>query len=557
MSRAAIAAIAVVGACSEPKGATQHESISSSVERDAAPGRLASTDRTACLADAEQVTALWTRLEHALKVGHAAGVDAVVAIAAGEVRRIHADDRAFEGQSFPVDARRTAVFASYLCGGHSEGGVLLLVAEREPGWWAVVDRQAFPAGAYPEVVAASGTGLLVVSSSLRTQDTLSRLWLFHADGDAWRVPFDRDGLIGLKTDVQGEIIAARWREHSSVFGTSVDGPMPAFEVNLSLDGSTPPEVRSLAPWLTTIEEACRTEPDNPRIACGEDTAIVGTRVVGRYAAVTFQGPGTRVRCGDEAIGSAIVEDVAVVVDLQRAGDAWQILDRRPVDRGCAATAAAGSAGPFVSHHESYYRADGDYVVEGRGTGQVRRIANLRDEARLLARDAGTFYWISAESGRVRRLVGDEPETLDEGGFDVAGLAAHNDAVYWSVYGRGEIRRHQAGRVETVATGLDMPMGLAFHGDVLLVASASGLIAVNLATGSRTTMDVEALAPVSVAAEGDTVVWSEAGGRVMASTGGVTKLVADQAAPLHVAISNHVITWRDRTSGRLRQRAAAP
>jgi hypothetical protein len=175
----------------------------------------------------------------------------------------------------------------------------------------------------------------------------------------------------------------------------------------------------------------------------------------------------------------------------------------------------------------------------------RMARDLGDQPLFISADARTIYWISEETGRLRSLAANEstPTTLAELPLGAAGLAAHDGTIYWSMYSAGEVWRYRDGRAEVFASGLEMPMGIATNGDSLLVATARGIIAV-APDGRVTITGAEALAPIAVASRNGTLVWIEAGGRVMAASDHGARVIADRGRPTQLVIRDRDVFWVD-------------
>jgi sugar lactone lactonase YvrE len=196
---------------------------------------------------------------------------------------------------------------------------------------------------------------------------------------------------------------------------------------------------------------------------------------------------------------------------------------------------------------------GEDVLIQRDEG--RAVLDLRDQARFIASNGDATYWVSAETGRLRRITAQqaEPVTLAELPLSASGLAVAGDSVYWSLYSTGEVRKYINGQIEVVASGLDMPMGLTVDGGMLLVGVATGIAAIDRTSGEVKRLSFEALAPIAVASGNGAVAWVEAGGRVMAaSRGGSTQVLADHGRPTQVAIYRRDVLWVDASDGTVRR-----
>jgi len=465
-----------------------------------------------------------------------------------------------------VDEARLAVFTQYRCGQQSSGGRLLLLRRTQPAGWRIVDRMVFPPGELAAVVARAGGSFVLTSSMSSTQHSTSQLWLVHALDDRWQQRFFDRALVDLEVEVSasGADVVARWSRWPTPLARSVAGPKPRYEIVLPLDARVAVgRVRSTTPWLVAADEYCRTR------RCG-DVAMTATSYAGELATVRLEGPGARRDCDGEAIGSSIVSDLAVVLDLERSDGAWSVIGSRPADRGCAATRTTGTnrrrfargtevlartaPGSALAPDENGLVWTRDEVLVTWRPGTRPGHQELRDRAQALARDGGSTVWISSETRDVRRIRGDgAPETLTRAELDAVGVASVDGVVYWTCYASGKLWQLRGGARTVLTSGLAMPMGLAVVGDALLVSTATGIVRVDRRDGTVTATSLPASAPLWLAARGDTTAWTDAAGRVVVSgPRGRAHVIAYGGRPTQIALQDRYVVWLDSADGRVRR-----
>ncbi len=562
----------IFASCGEPRGAT-----SADVNAECSPHGLAAeatpiekqrarsqaARATDCsLSDAGE-TAFWADVERSLEGLSGPTVDNALIAAVGAIQSMRAVDAAVEGEPHPIDDARGAMFVSYDCGMYSGGARLFLLGRQSGDKWGVVDSVAFAAGpAHSALVASGGAAFAIESASMGTKYKTSNLLLVRARDKRWVRVFARDELIDLRISANRDSVVAAWSEAPRSFTHSIDGPQLSFEVTLPLvRGQAPSPVRSTTPSFQALDAFCRKHPRERRVPCGPHDWVTSSVQSGPFAALRIEGARADIACQGESIGGFIVGDHATVVELREDRGRWTPVATRPADRGCAATRTTLTRLDNQAHSASRIVArasvrpavalDGDALLwtgEEEAiikTSAARFVRALRDQPLFIAAEAGTTYWISAETGRLRSLAADEPApvTLAEPDLGAAGLAVRDGTVYWSMYSEGEVWRYRNGRAEVFATGLEMPMGIAVDGDSLLVATALGIMTI-APDGRVKNTDAKALAPIAVASRNGALAWIEAGGRVMAASEGGARVIADRGWPTQLVILGSDVFWVD-------------
>lgn len=455
------------------------------------------------------------------------------------------------------------VVATYECGALSLGGRLWLLTEVDVDRWAVTDERRAPDGEHVTLLAPAPGVYALIGVRWATQRNTFAIQIVRAVDDKWRTLFTRSGLIDLEAR-QRRDPTFTWAEPFQAFALSGGGPLRAFAATLepSAQGVA---IASTTPWLEALERWCAAPRPARRAGelCNADTAVNAVRVVGDFAAVTLAGPRTAVDCRGEAPASWIASDRGTVVELRGdAGGAWRVVDVRSEDRGCAtrvppaqrstaraAVRGADSAIVLVRDGHRYWTRGGALMQDG---GAVATIDPVAGAAAI--DDAGRVYVASAWPPRIQRTApGGEATTLVEPTSPADGLTLAGDKLYWSTYSTGEVFALVGDQPRVVARGLDRPWGLAAVPGALLVATATGIRRVDLATGQVVDTVLPALAPMGVAVAGDVVAWTEAGGRVMlAVPGQAVRVVATGGRPLTLGLEDHAVVWADASDGTIRQ-----
>jgi len=560
----------VLASCSDPQGSACKDvkiERTSDLVGDAAllhvQDDLADDGTSDCTMSDAAEARFWAGVERRLDRLAAHDVDSALVAAVAAIQSMRAHEALEAGQPHRVDEYRGAVFVSNECGAYSGGARLFLIGRTSAEHWGVLDSVALPSGtAHSAVVASSDGSFVIEAASLGPQHKTSSLSVVRARGDQWERVFGRDGLINLRVTPASGAVVANWAEEPRSFTHSIDGPQLSFEATLPLSPTqAPAAVRSTAPWFQALDAYCHEHRSDRRLPCGPDDWVTSLRRAGRFAALQVEGSNADVSCQGESIGGFLAGDRATVVELREQSGRWNVFAARPADRGCAAARTSITRGS--GKHEAPARmiarspvrsalaASGQTLVwttenSAITTDMRSRIArDLGDQPLFIAVDAGTIYWISAETGRLRLLAANEstPTTLANLPLGAAGLAVHNGTIYWSMYSEGEVWRYRNGRAEVFASGLKMPMGLAVDGDSVLVATAFAIIAI-APDGSVRSTGVEALAPIAVASRSGALAWIEAAGRVMAASEHGARVVADRGRPTQLGILGRDVFWVD-------------
>jgi hypothetical protein len=511
---------------------------------------------------------LWRSVETGLlDAVNARSSDAVATRVRKAIARARARDASLRGQGVEIDAAHEAIFFSYECGALAKGGRLWILTRDDDGRWGATATLTIADGEHAALLAAAPGRLAVLGTVWATQHRTSHLQIVRPDGGRLGAVFDRAGLMEFYYGTSGDSLSFTWSEPMASFGESADGPLRRYEGMESGAPGAAVLIRSQTPWLDALDAACRRGGalrKDRRNLCGQDAVVDEVRLAGDFAVARLRGPDADVACGREAPGSGIVGDRATVVELARDGaKRWRIVDVRSEDRGCATTlaAVAGSTGKRFARGDTntaLYLARGQafWTIGERLVGEVAasRPLELRDVAATIAVGEDGVYWISAETGRLRRVRhGGEAEALGSPPNTGDSLAIVAGQPYWASYLAGEIRTLERGRVRVVADGLDAPWGLAVVGTSLVVATADGIHDVNVTNGEVATVPLPALAPVGVAAHQGTIAWTEAGGRVMlAVPGEEVRILATGGRPTAIIMDDYRVLWADANDRSIRQ-----
>ncbi len=561
----------VLASCSDPRGSACKDVKLERTSNEAgdaalldAQDNLADDGTSDCTMSDAGETGFWAKVDRSLDRLAANDVDSALVAAVAKIQSMRAVNEALEaGEPHRIDEHRGAVFVSHECGAYSGGARLFLIGRTSADHWGVLDSVALPSGTeHSALVASSGGSFVFETAAMGTQQKTSKLLLVRARGDQWERVFARDDLINLRVTRASGAVVANWAEDPRSLTHSIDGPQLSFEATLPLSRTdAPAAVRSTTPWFQAFDSYCHEHRSDGRLPCGPDDWLTGVARAGRFAALQIEGSDADISCQGESIGGFIAGDRTTVVELREQAGRWTVLAARPADRGCAAarTSVTRSSGQHQRPARMIARSPVRLALAVTGqtlawttedtaitTDMRSRMArDLGDQPLFIAMDAGTIYWISEETGRLRSLAanGSTPTTLAELPLGAAGLAAHDGTIYWSMYSEGEVWRYRNGRAEVFASGLEMPMGVTVDGDSVLVATAAAIIAIAPDGRVRNT-GVEVLAPIAVASRNGALVWIEAGGRVMAASDHGARVIADRGRPTQLVIRDRDVFWVD-------------
>lgn len=531
---------------------------------DAGATRAQSGASPACGEGWDDSAQLWNEARQALTAAidrtSTVHVEDEIAVA---FRNLARRDKGLTARVFPAGAARRVVATTYECGALAWGGRLWLVSQGTAAdHWDITGELS--AGDHAEVFRPRADVFALLGTRWGTQRRISTLQIARAVDDHWQVLFSRSDLSDLVAHAGGAF-SFDWSERPRSFGQSVDGALHTFEGRID-DAGLRVVVDPKAPWLDALDAWCRaSHSPSRRELCNTDTYATGARVAGRFAAVTLSGRATDVDCRGEAPASWIAEDRRTLIELG-ADDAgrWRVVDVRSEDRGCATRVppAARAAGRVVSRAEKgtliaarsagvYWTRDGSLVR----TGEIATRLSGAPTAVMLD-DDGTAYWATDWPTLLRKAApGSAATTLSELPSHADGLASVGGALFWSSYAAGELYSLDGGRPRRIASGLDQPWGIAAQAGALLVATATGIRRVDPASGRTDGSELPALSPLYVAASGDTVAWTEAGGRVMlAEAGQAVRIIAAGGRPTAVALLGREVVWADASDGTVRQAA---